>query len=314
MTANSPSFDLTKGIALAFLAAFAFTQFVKVDIGLKGQNKDTREQIAEEQSSVSVGALQDLVLPTEGIVLPIAWVDLGKQMIETGVIDQEKFEAVYAERGGLGENEKKLLVGEDNGEILMTYDNSSVLLNMFWAFGLANKNPILQEGPMVTYGGGADSPTEALAKAGRFASTGGWTLAKGSAMDHYSKHAWVVLTPEQQALVEKVSQGIYRPCCGNPTYFPDCNHGMAMLGLLELMAAQGIGEEEMYQVALQVNSYWFPDTYLTIAKYFAEQGISWDKVSPKEVLGFDYSSAQGFWQVRAAVESVQQQEGPGCGI
>ena len=30
----------------------------------------------------------------------------------------------------------------------------------------------------------------------------------------------------------KIAKGIYRPCCNNSTYFPDCNHGMAMLGLL----------------------------------------------------------------------------------
>ena len=59
-------------------------------------------------------------------------------------------------------------------------------------------------------------------------------------MNHYSMHRFIVLTPEQQALVEKVSKGIYRPCCGNSVYFPDCNHGMAMLGLLELMASQGV--------------------------------------------------------------------------
>jgi hypothetical protein len=127
-------------------------------------------------------------------------------------------------------------------------------------------------------------------------------------------HALIVLTPEQQALVERVSQGIFRPCCGNSTYFPDCNHGMAMLGLLELMASNGVSEDEMYRVALQVNSYWFPDTYLTIATYFAKQGILWDKVSPKEALGNQYSSGSGYQRVRALVEPLQQQGGGGCGL
>ena len=65
-------------------------------------------------------------------------------------------------------------------------------------------------------------------------------MAKGDAMEHYSKHALIALTAEEQDLVNRVSLNIYRPCCNNPTYFPDCNHGMAMLGLLELMAAQGL--------------------------------------------------------------------------
>ena len=100
-------------------------------------------------------------------------------------------------------------------------------------------------------------------------------------MDHYSKHQFITLTDKQQKLVEEVSKNIYRPCCNNSTYFPDCNHGMAMLGLLELMASQNINEREMYKNALKVNSYWFPTTYLTIAKYLDMNGRDWDKTEPK---------------------------------
>ena len=39
-------------------------------------------------------------------------------------------------------------------------------------------------------------------------------------------------------IVEEIAGNIYRPCCGNSTAFPDCNHGMAMLGLIELMVSQ----------------------------------------------------------------------------
>lgn len=31
-------------------------------------------------------------------------------------------------------------------------------------------------------------------------------------------------------------------CCGNSTYFPDCNHGAAMLGFIELAVSQGLVE------------------------------------------------------------------------
>ena len=259
----------------------------------------------EADTVVEADSLEDQVLPQEGIVLPIRWGDLGMQMMETGVIDEEKLTALYESRGGLQEDMQKLLYSSDNQEVRMTYENSGVLLNLLWGFGLGNKNSILETGPMQDprYNG-----------AGNFASTGGWTLARGGAMDHYSKYAFVVLTPEQQALVARVSQGIFRPCCGNSTYFPDCNHGMAMLGLLELMAANGVSEDDMYRVALQVNSYWFPDTYLTIATYFVKQGVSWDKVSPKEALGSEYSSGSGYQRVRALVDPVQQQGGGGCGL
>ncbi|OGI78079.1 hypothetical protein A3C65_03370 [Candidatus Nomurabacteria bacterium RIFCSPHIGHO2_02_FULL_41_150] len=177
------------------------------------------------------------------------WGDLGSKMLEAGVIDKEKFEDLYNQRGGLSEMDKKLLYGTHNKNLIISEKNSGMMLNMLWAFGLANENPILENGPMMDpkYGG-----------AGNFASTGGWNLAKGSAMNHFSMHKFVTLTPEQQALVEKVAKNVYRPCCQNSTYFPDCNHGMAMLGLLELMASQGAKEEEMNKVAEEVNGYWFP--------------------------------------------------------
>jgi hypothetical protein len=267
------------------------------------------EQKAEGKEMGSVAAqtedLESKVLPQEGIVLPIQWGDLGMRMMETGVIDEEKLTALYGSRGGLPEDMQKLLYSSNNQEVRMTYENSGVLLNLLWGFGLGNKNSILETGPM-------QDPR--FNGAGNFASTGGWTLAQGSAMDHYSMHPFVVLTSEQQALVERVAQGIFRPCCGNSTYFPDCNHGMAMLGLLELMAVNGVSEDDMYRVALQVNSYWFPDTYLTIAAYFAKQGVSWDAVSPQEALGNQYSSGSGYQRVRALVEPVQQQGGGGCGL
>ncbi len=241
------------------------------------------------------------------------WGDLGWKMVEAGVIDKDKFESLYRERGGFSEADKRLLYGTNNKNLIITKENSGMMLNILWAFGLANKNLILTEGPMMTYGG-AGLPAEALAKAGNFASTGGWTLAKGDAMEHYGAHSFVELTYEQQALVEKVAKNIYRPCCDNPTHFPDCNHGMAMLGLLELMAAQGASEREMYRAALEANTYWFPSQYETIKSFFAQKGVNWEKADPKEVISAEYSSASGFRKVMSQVEPQEKKSGTGCGI
>lgn len=87
-----------------------------------------------------------------------------------------------------------------------------------------------------------------------------------------------------------------------------------MLGLLALMAANNVSEADMYKTALQVNAYWFPDTYLTIAKYFKAQGVAWNAVDPKEVLSAKYSSIRGYKQVLSAVEPVAPSAGGGCGI
>ena len=252
-----------------------------------------------------ISGLQERVLPSDGIILPVVWSDLGKQLTDAGVIDKEVFESIYAERGGLGEYEKKLLSGSDKENLVMTYENSGFILNLLWALGLGNKNDILENGPMSDprYGG-----------AGKFASTGGWTIAKGDSMNHYSAHKFLELTAEQQKIVERVSKGIFRPCCGNSTYFPDCNHGMAMLGLLELMASQGVSEDEMYKAALQVNSYWFPDTYLNIAKYLEQKGVAWSDVDSKEILGESFSSASGYKRILSQVQPVQGGKSGGCGI
>jgi len=243
---------------------------------------------------VGVGASPASSFSLSSVTLPIVWGDTGRRLITAGVIDEAKLLALYSDRGGLPDEITFLLSADANQtkEITMTPDNAGAILNLLWAFGLANKNSILTDGPMSDPRYGDPS---------RFASTGGWSLASGSVMDHYSAHSLAPLDKKQQSLVERVSKNIYRPCCGNSTYFPDCNHGLAMLGLLELMAANGVSEEEMYKVALQVNTLWFPDTYQTVAAYFAKRGVPWSEIDPKTVLGSAYSSASGFEQILSEV-------------
>lgn len=243
--------------------------------------------------SPSPSSLEDRVMPLTGIELPVSLGNLGLQMVEAGVINPAK----------LGPEYQNLFV-EDNRKIRITRENSGRILNFFWAFGLANKSRILDAGEMAdpAYGGPEN-----------FASTAGWTAAQGDAMNHYSRHAFVTLSEKEQALVEKVAKGIYRPCCGNSTYFPDCNHGMAMLGLLELMASQGAREDEMWRATLATNAYWFPDAYLTIASYLESQGTPWEDADPREILGAEYSSAQGFRNIAAKVVPVASR-GSSCGL
>ncbi|MBI5470559.1 hypothetical protein HY968_04565 [Candidatus Kaiserbacteria bacterium] len=254
--------------------------------------------------------LEEVVLPMKGVELPVTWGDLGRQLVDAGAIDPVKMAALYKDRGGFPAEYRKLLEQEGNGKIVMTRENAGYFLNLLWALGLANKNSILEDKKEMmnpAYG--------ALPPASGFASTGGWTIANGDAMEHYNMHALITLTVEQQKLVDKVSRNIFRPCCGNSTHFPDCNHGMAMLGLLELMASQGVSESDMYKAALAVNSYWFPDTYLTIAMYMQQKGVAWEAVSPKEMLGEKYSSGAGFQNISSQVNVPSSQGvGGGCGV
>ena len=89
---------------------------------------------------------------------------------------------------------------------------------------------------------------------------------------------------------------------------------MAMLGLLELMASQGVDEAAMYRAALDVNAQWFPNNYLTIAEYLASKGISWDTADPKTILGAEYSSGAGYKEIIAKMNPKTQKGGSSCGV
>ena len=295
--------NLLPGSILISLSILAGAWLYRTGPRIQGESKADTPAYAEIQE---VSELEEKVLPSAGVLLPVTWGNLGSRLLSVGAIDEKKLEALYAERGEFTEDFRTLLFDTSDGKLKITEENSGYLLNLFWALGLASKNPILDSGEMKDprYGG-----------AENFASTAGWTIAKGNPMEHFSRHKFFNLTSEQQALVEKVSKGIYRPCCGNSTHFPDCNHGMAMLGLLELMASQGVGEEEMWKAALAVNSYWFPDTYLTIAAYMKSNGTPWQNVGPQEMLGAKYSSAQGYARIASQVAAPQRQSsGSGCGV
>jgi len=302
-----------KGAALLLFAVIILTQAFEITITPKflSPNKLTNSTTLSDTnneskiSNIDTASLTAQVIPAEGVALPITWGGLGPRMVSDGVIDETKFRALF--EGGLANQDEQMLSGTIDQPIVMTQENSRFVLDMLWAFGLGNKNDILENGEMTDEKYGGDPS--------KFAATGGWSLAKGPGPDHYSMHQYITLTEEQQALVDEVSRNIYRPCCGNSTHFPDCNHGMAMLGLLQLMAHNNVSEEEMYQVALKVNSLWFPQTYIDLATYFKEQGMDWDQVDPKLALSQTHSSAQGYQQTRQKIQSLPkpQQGGGGCG-
>ncbi|MEN9523954.1 MAG: hypothetical protein RL536_23 [Candidatus Parcubacteria bacterium] len=202
--------------------------------------------------------------------------------------------------------EQKMLADLTKGGVIDGSRLSQVTeLNLLWAYGLANANPVLSRGPIMDmrYGGPEN-----------MASVGGWTVSTGNVMDHYGKHKLSILTPEQQQLVEKIAKGIYRPCCDNSTYFPDCNHGMAMLGLLEYLASQGATEDQMWNVAMTVNVSWFPDQYQAIGLYLKQNGRDIKSMSPQELLGYEYSSGSGFAKIASQVYLPKSQSGSGCGV
>lgn len=253
------------------------------------------------------------VNPIDGFKINASYGSLGPKMIALGVIDKDKFTSTYEKSNQpmTPEQEEILTKGSDN-KITITRENSYFLLNYFWAVGLANKSKILDEGDMIKYGGKNG--------AGNFASTGGWSLGKAAAMSYYSKSALIPLTKEQEALVEQVASNIFRPCCNNSTAFPDCNHGMALLGVLQLMASNGATEKEMYETAKYVNAFWFPGNYYDLALYFKnKEGKSFADVDAKVLLSKEYSSASGWqaakqWLADKGLIQQPPKQGGGCGV
>lgn len=287
-----------------FVAIILASGIVKVDFAKKSPittSKASKDNLFDETN------------PVNGYEIDSKFGDLGPKMISLGVIDAEKFKGVYEKSNQpLTAEEESILTKGSDSKIKITRDNSYFLLNFFWAVGLSNKSSILTDGDMVKYGGPEG--------AGSFASTGGWTLAKGEAMKYYSKSPIVQLTKDQEGLVSKVASNIFRPCCDNSTAFPDCNHGMALLGVLEVMAANGKSEKEMYEAAKYFNAFWFPGNYYDLAQYFkTKEGKSFKDIEAKVLLSRDYSSSTGYngikkWLTSNNVGEASPKQGGGCGV
>jgi len=214
-------------------------------------------------------------------------------MIDDGVIDEKKLAQAIAGADSLPPSVEKYMKGNVS-EIEVNAENAQFWVDVLWGLGLANKNKILDEGPMITTNGSAAN----------YASTGGYTLGKMDPMQIYSKFSYINLNDQQQKVVEAIADGVFRPCCGNSTAFPDCNHGMAALGLIELMVSQGKSKEEIYKTVLAFNSYWFPQTYLDVAYHFTKAGRDYAKVPASQILSKTFSSAMGYQAIRREVGQI----------
>ncbi|MDP3995760.1 MAG: hypothetical protein Q8P74_00735 [bacterium] len=264
-------------------------------------------------SNLDAVSLASQINPEEGYTVGVKYQDIGLKLLEAGVIDFEKFKSIYDRVGSpLTADQLKIFSKEGlDKEITISSSNSYFLLNFFWALGLANENPILEEGDITKYG---------ESRIGSFASTGGWTIGTKPVMEVYSNSTIIKLDEEQQGKVEEVAGNAYRPCCGNSTAFPDCNHGMALLGVLELLAANDASLDQMYEVAKYFNAFWFPQQYFDLAVYFkATDGLDFSDIDGKTIVGKDYSSGFGWsktkkWLADNNLIEKAPQGGGSCGV
>lgn len=227
------------------------------------------------------------VLPESGFRSRITFGDSLTRLIEARVIDRDKFTRLYQQRGGVPEEVAALLAGPTDQTLHLTRRSAGYYVNLLWPLGLANHMDANAWSPV----NGENLFT--------YASTGGWGLgeaANGGA--YFNDYPVVPLTAEQEGQVVGVAKSIFRPCCGNSTFFQDCNHGSAMLGLMQLGTAQGLTPAELYREALAFNTHWFPDVYVRTALYFKMvEETPWAEVDPATVVSAEYSSGRN-WRTR----------------
>lgn len=301
-----------KSIPLWLALFITFDSVAFVGLGqyyiMKKQLNESITKLAKATKSPEelVNILKQEVLPANGYTTSLKWKNLGQQLVESGVIDKKKYEELFTSEAD-GKSELKYLDGDWNENITINEKNSRFIVNTFWALGLVNKSRVLDEGPMVQ--GGRE-------KTGNFASTGGWTIGAKPVMELYSSKEIIPLNLEQQEAVKEIAENVFRPCCGNSTVFPDCNHGMAALGYIEWAVYNGLPEQQIYKDLLAFNSFWFPQTYVEMAAYFDKQGTKWKDVDAKLALSQNYSSAQGATRIKQAVQGIPgiQNSGGGCGV
>ncbi|MDP3948174.1 MAG: hypothetical protein Q8P87_00515 [bacterium] len=287
---------LNSTMVIGFAQYYFFRQEIQKNLGELAKTTKSPEELIQ--------VLKQQVLPQAGYKTSLKWKDLGKQLIEVGAIDKQKYEEIFVSDAD-GQDHMKYLDGNWDENIVINEKNSRFMVNTLWALGLVQKSKVLDEGPMKTGG----TPTA------NFASTAGWTLGGKPAMELYSSQEIIPLNSFQQDLVKKIAENVFRSCCGNSTAFPDCNHGMAALGYIEWAVYNGLPEDQIYKDLLAFNSFWFPQNYIEMAVYFDKQGIKWKDVDPKLALGRDYSSAQGAARIKQSIQGVPgiQSQGGGCG-
>ncbi len=283
---------------------------LKIDFGGSSDQLAGGGSIAPD--GVERGARQIQEFSLQAYRVNAAYGDIGPRLLETGAIDYDRFLAVYERSNNpLTLEQREILRSGSDARITIDPSNAHFLLNFFWAFGLSNQNPILEEGLMVKHRQG---------DIGRFASTGGWTVGKSPGSEMYSSSQILTLSHEQQELVESVASRVYRPCCNNHAAFPDCNHGMAMLGVLEVLAAAGATEAEMLEAAKQFNAFWFSGQMAYVVAYFdLTQGWSFEDIPGELAVGPAVFSGSGYqsllvWLTERDLLQPDPGAGASCGV
>ena len=278
-------------------------------------------------NTINQTTLAAQVIPQNGYALSFKWGDSVHKLVETGALNISNLSIILnSSKQPLTPVEGDILNGTYNGYIQFNSTNAEFVQLVLWSLGINNNNTIINEGPIINasipYADQINSNaslnqkvTPQYVASHYFASTGGYGPLGKLQLGELNI---ISLTSQQQALMYDVATHSYRPCCDNPTAFPDCNHGAAALGLVELLASQGANETQMFDAIRYFYQYQFPPQYAEIAAYFDSQGGNYSQVNSSEVMGFGFSSYSGFSNVNQYLLKngiLQQPSGSGasCG-
>src|SRR3989304_10113474 len=92
------------------------------------------------------------------------------RLVQLGVVDVAKFNSAISRSGSAPtDDQQRILAGSSNDNVRIDRSSGRFVLNSLWALGLANRNPLLTDGPMATLD---------ETQRGRLASPAGWTPGK----------------------------------------------------------------------------------------------------------------------------------------
>lgn len=311
-------------IALISLLYYA-NSYMNSHIG-NANSKLTNVSTAVPANSSSLGQinvtrLQAEVLPAQGFILNAKWGNVAQKAVQDGTINVANLSKILNySKEPLTKAELSILNGTSTQNITLNSSDALFVVDVLWGIGINNNNTIITEGSISqysnqTYTAANGTIIHYTQTPYGYASTGGYGPLGNLQL---GKLNLISLTPDQQKVVDYVATNSYRPCCDNPTSFPDCNHGAAALALVEIMASQGNGINATFTAVKDFNSLYFTQQYLYDAVYFASKGIAWNNVPPALITGFNFSSATGTYNIQQYVQknltkTVSGGAFPSCG-
>lgn len=246
------------------------------------------------------------VIPPAGYTLTFKWGDSVHKLVEDGALNISNLSIILNNsKQPLTPVESEILNGTYEGYIQFNSTNTEFVQLVLWGLGINNNNTIINKGPIINasipYAEQINSNaslnqkvTPRYVASSYFASTGGYGQLGKLQLGELNI---ISLNPQQQTLMYDVATHSYRPCCDNPTAFPDCNHGAAALGLVELLASQGANQSQMFGAVRYFYQYQFPQQYAEIAAYFDSHGENYSQVNSSEVMNYSFSSYSGYASV-----------------